>query len=154
MNYQSIVEEINSIQGKNCFRVAEVSSIEYLETLRLSEEVLAFYRKHEPADIIEINEVRLLPISEIIEENDNYTPGYLLSPHGYCAIASTIYGDIYCIKTSEGEDQIVLASHDEISKGQELNELTQKVKIIGKSFYEFLDAFKGKRLVKSYYDIE
>jgi hypothetical protein len=78
----------------------------------------------------------------------------LLSPHGYCAIASTIYGDVYFVKTNENEDEIVLASHDEIYEGQEIGELTKGVKTTAKSFDEFLNAFKGKRLAKSYYDIE
>lgn len=154
MSFPDIVEQINSIQGKSCFSVAEVSSIEYLQKFRFSEDVLTFYRQHEPVEVIEINEIRLLPISEIKEENENYTPGYLLSPYGYCVVASTIYGDVYCIKTNEGEDEVILASHDEIYEGQEIGELTKGIKKTGKSFYEFLDSFKDKKLVKSYYDFD
>ena len=58
------------------------------------------------------------------------------------------------VKTNQDGDQIVLASHDEIDEGQEIGDLMRGVKEIGKSLYEFLDAFKSNKLVKSYYDIE
>ena len=153
MNYQSFAQEINTISGKNCFRVADSTSLKYLETLSLPKSLVEFYKHYEPSEIIEINGIRLLPISGIKEENENYTPGYLLSPHGYCAIASTLFGDVYFLKTKGNEDQIVLASHDEIHEGQQIEELTKRLKTVAKSFAEFLNAFKAEGLPQSYYDV-
>lgn len=154
MNYQSLVDEINSSMNEDCFRRADVSSIQYLEGLGLSKEILEFYREYEPAYVIEIEEIRLLPISEIMEENVNYTPGYLLSPHGYCAVASTIYGDIYCVKSEDNGDVVVLASHDEIYEGQEMEKLMLGVRGIEMNFFQFLNAFATGGLVKSFYDVK
>ncbi len=98
MDYATIVKEINVDQKQNCFKRPEQAEIQYLKNLELPNEVLDFYFNYNPIDTIELNDIRLLPISEIIEENTNYTPGFLLTPLGFCVIASTIEGDVYCIK--------------------------------------------------------
>ena len=77
MDYTSIVEQINSGQGRNCFKKPSQAEIDYLKSLELPEEVIGFYRDYTPIDIIEVNDVRLLPISEIIEDGID---GFLVRP--------------------------------------------------------------------------
>ena len=120
MDYKEIVRRINESEGIECFSKPNETEISYLKSLNLPKEVADFYVDNNPIDIIDINDVRLLPVSGIIEENTNYIPGYLLSPFGYSVIASTIEGDVYCIRYTANEYSIVLASHDEIYEGQEL----------------------------------
>ncbi len=122
-------------------------------TTQLPNEVLDFYFNYNPIDTIELNDIRLLPISEIIEENTNYTPGFLLTPLGFCVIASTIEGDVYCIKKELTDYKIVIASHDEIYEGQETEEILSGIKDVSKSFTDFLNSFVDRKLVASYYDL-
>src|SRR4051812_35828007 len=96
--YSKIIKNINDSIGQNCFTKPNATEIDYLQSLNLPEEVLAFYTRYNPIGFIEVNAIRLLPILDIIEENTNRTPGYLLTPLGYCVVASTIEGDVYCIR--------------------------------------------------------
>lgn len=153
MDYTTIVEEINVDQKQNCFKIPEQAEVEYLKTLNLPNEVLEFYFNYNPIDTIELNDIRLLPISEIIEENTNYTPGFLLTPLGFCVIASTIEGDVYCIKNELDDYKIVIGSHDEIYEGQEREEILSGTKEVSKRFIDFLNSFVERKLVASYYDI-
>jgi hypothetical protein len=154
MDYTSIVQQINVDQSRNCFKKPEQAEFDYLRSLNLPNEVLEFYSEYNPIDSIELNAIRLLPISEIIEENTNYTPGYLLTPLGFCVVASTIEGDVYCIKNEVTTYKIVLASHDEIYEGQETEEILSGTKEVSKSLTDFLNSFIEGKLVVSYYDLE
>lgn len=154
MDYISIVEHINVDQNRNCFKKPEQAEIEYLTSLNLPNEVLNFYTEYNPIDTIELNDIRLLPILEIIEENTNYTPGYLLTPLGFCVVATTIEGDVYCIKNQVTDYKIVIASHDEIYEGQETEEILSGTKEVSKTFTDFLNFFVEGKLVTSYYDFE
>jgi hypothetical protein len=95
-----------------------------------------------------------LPIAEIIEENTNYTPGYILTPLGFCVIASTIEGDVYCIRNTINDYSIVIAGHDEIYEGQSLEETLNGTKHVAKTLADFLNAFVEKKLVVSFYDLK
>ena len=154
MDYTPIVEQINIGQKRKCFEKPEQAEIDYLISLNLPNEVLDFYIEYNPIDTIELNNIRLLPISEIIEENTNYTPGFLLTPLGFFVVASTIEGDVYCIKKESNDYKIILASHDEIYEGQEAEEILSGTKEVSKSFSDFLNSFVERRLVASYYDLE
>gem|GEM_PF-1873688 len=154
MDYTSIVEQINVDQNRSCFKKPEQAELEYLRSLNLPNEVLNFYCDYNPIDTIELNDIRLLPISEIIAENTNYTPGYLLTPLGFCVIASTIEGDVYCIQNIVTDYKIVIASHDEIYEGQETEELLSATKEVSINFIDFLNSFIEGKLVVSYYDLE
>jgi hypothetical protein len=153
MDYTTIVEQINIDQKRNCFKIAEQAEIEYLTSLNLPHEVLNFYFEYNPIDTIELNDIRLLPISEIIEENTNYTPGFLLTPLGFCVVASTIEGDVYCIQKDLDDYRMVIASHDEIYEGQETEEILSGTKEVSKTFSDFLKSFVELKLVASYYDL-
>lgn len=154
MDYTSIVDKINSYTNGICFSSSDSTEIQYLIGLNLSQDILDFYRSFNPIDIIEINRIRLLPIKEIINENNDFTPGYLLTPLGCCVIASTDQGDVYCIRKSLNNYNIILASHDEISEGMQETEIFDSTRLITHSFYDFLKLFIEKKLVASYYDLE
>lgn len=151
-DYKSYTKRINELKNHDCFANAMESDILYLKTLKISDEIIDFYQENNPRDIIEINGIRLLPISEIMEENSNYTPGYILSPKGYYVIASTIYGDVYCIYFKNNELSISIASHDEID--DETENLKDKTIVITNSFSDFLERFIEGNLVRGYYDLE
>lgn len=154
MDYSQIIEEINTDLGFNCFKKPEETELSYLRGLNLPEEVLDFYSQYSPIDTIEINNIRLLPIDEIIEENTNYTPSYILTPLGFCAIASTIEGDVYCIRRTINNYSIVIASHDEIYEGQSVEETLNGTKQVAETLPDFLNAFVQQELVVSFYDLE
>ena len=154
MDYTSIVEKINNYTNGNSFRNSDSTEIHYLVELNLPQDILDFYRSFSPIDIIEINRIRLLPIKVIIDENNDYTPGYLLTPLGCCVIASTDQGDVYCIRKSLNNYNIILASHDEIFEGLHEKEIFDRTRLITHSFYDFLKLFIEKELAASYYDLE
>ncbi|WP_156885957.1 SMI1/KNR4 family protein [Rheinheimera baltica] len=68
----------------------------------------------EPSETAEVNGVRLYPVDELVGENTNYVPGANLSPKGYVVIATTEYGDAYCVDLNDemhGHHPLVLMSH-------------------------------------------
>ena len=154
MNYSEIIEKIKADSGFDCFRKPEQAELNYLKSLNLPGDVVNFYSQYSPVDTIEINKIRLLPIAEIINENTNYIPGYILSPLGFCVVASTIEGDVYCIRNSTNDYDIVIASHDEIYEGQSMDETLNGTKPITKTFGDFINAFVQQELVASFYDLE
>ena len=151
-NFNELVKKINEASNSNCFKRAEEKEISYLMNLNISDEIIDFYKGNNPKETIEINGIRFLTISEIIDENTNYTPGYILNPHGYCVIASTIFGDVYCIYNKNNEYSICIASHDEID--EETEYFQDKVIFITNSFQDFLHRFIEGQLVSEYYDLK
>lgn len=154
MDYTTIIEQINIARKQNCFKKSEQAEIDYLIAMGLPNEVLEFYFEYNPIAIIELNAIRLLPISLIIEENTEYTPGFLLTALGFCVIASTIEGDVYCIKKELNDYKIVIASHDEIYEGQETEEILSGTREVSKTFIDFLNSFVEQKLPAGYYDFE
>lgn len=154
MNYSHIVEQINNAKNYDCFKTPDEIELNYLTSLNLPDEVLNFYSEYVPINTIEIDNVRLLPIPVIIEENTNYTPGYILTLLGFCVVASTIEGDVYCIRKTTNNYFVVIASHDEIYEGQSMQEIVDGTKQVAKTFADFLNAFVQQELVVSFYDIE
>ncbi len=154
MDYSLIAEQINNNTNHNCFQVPNEIELKYLTNLNLPEEVLNFYSQYAPINTIEINNIRLLPISVIIDENTNYTPGYILTPLGFCVIASTIEGDVYCIHKTKNDYSILIASHDEIYEGLSLEEVMNGTRQVAKTFADFLNAFVQQKLVISFYDLD
>jgi len=154
MDYFLIVDQINNDKSHNCFKIPDETELNYLTSLNLPGEVLGFYSQYAPVDTIEINNIRLLPISAIIDENTNYTPGYILTPLGFCVIASTIDGDVYCIRKTTDNYFIVIASHDEIYEGLNTEEIMNGTTQVAKTFADFLNAFVRQELVASFYDFE
>jgi hypothetical protein len=154
MDYSLTVREINNIKGFDCFKKPEKKDLNYLISLNLPEDVLDFYSQYSPIGTIEINNIRFLPISEILAENTNYTPGYILKPLDFCVVATTIEGDVYCIRKTTTSYFIVIASHDEIYENQSLEEILSGTKKVAETFADFLKAFVRQDLVISFYDLE
>jgi hypothetical protein len=154
MDYSHIISEINNNKGFECFKKPEKTDLNYLMSLNLPDDVLDFYSQYSPIYTIEINNIRLLPISEIVEENANYTPGYILRPLNFCVIATTIEGDVYCIHNTTTTYSVIIASHDEISEEQSVDEIMNGIKQVSDTFINFLNAFVQQELVVSFYDIE
>jgi hypothetical protein len=84
--------------------------------LGVPEELLVFYKKRNPCDEMELGEIRLNSVEEIIEENTNYVPGYVICPLGYVVIATNIYGDAFCLNLNNvddyGQPEVVFVDHD------------------------------------------
>lgn len=158
--YQKEIEQIQSHLKANResidFQPATVPELNYLKGIVIPDSVLEFYRYANPSTYVEIGGVRVLPVVDLREENENAVPGYIISPFGFIVFASTVYGDAYCldiIKTNElGETPVVIASHDEIEEGMVETQIRIKVKRISNSFKEFLRKFLLEELPKNYYD--
>ena len=105
-NFEEIVKQIENelipyleaYEIEKCFKPASNNDLEYLNSLNLPDEILSFYTNNNPQEEFEINGIRLLPIESMKTENTMAIPGYVLSPLGYSAIASTNHGDVYFIK--------------------------------------------------------
>jgi len=151
IDYSIIIKRISGFRKYFSFTKATDSDILYLKGLNLSDDIIDFYKKYNPKNIFEINGIRLLSINKIKEENNDYTPGYILCPRGYCVIASTIFGDVYCVDTKTKENSIYIASHDEID--EEALELDNKIIFITDNFLDFLNKFVDGKLVKEFYDL-
>jgi len=154
MDYSQIVREIITRKGSNAFKTPEKAELNYLKSLNLPDEVLDFYSQYSPIATIEINNIRLLPISKILEENANYTPGYILRPLDFCVVATTFEGDVYCVRNTPDGYFMVIASHDEIYENQSVEEILSGTKKVAETFPEFLKAFMAEELVISFYDLE
>ena len=130
-------------------RPASDDGIRQLQTLGIPEDAIAFYREAEPAECAEIEKIRLLPITDVVEENTNYVPGAYIHPHGYVVFATTLYGDTYCFDlnsaTSPAMAPIVLLSHEMIGDDTTKEEVRKLAKKIAPDFPSFLEAFvRGK----------
>lgn len=154
MSYSHIAGKIQKKLGQKCFKLPNPTELSYLIKLNLPADVFDFYSCYSPIKTIEINNIRLLPVSEIIEENTNYTPGYILAPLGFCIVANTIEGDVYCIRKNTEGYFIVIASHDEIYEEQTPEEVLNATRRVAQTFQEFLSSFLEQKLKASFYDFE
>ena len=73
--FLKLVKSINRKVGNECFEELHNDEKEYLVSLKLPKDIEYFYRNYNPKDYIEINGIRLLPLSVIKEENTDYTQG-------------------------------------------------------------------------------
>ena len=134
------------------FRPASPADLEALRTLHLPEDILAFYRQAEPVKYAEIGKVRLWPITNILEENKDYVPGYYANSCGYVVFSTTIYGDAFCFDTRSAvyplNSAIVLIAHDLEPENDEIKreDLAKLAKPIAASFSDFLQAFVSEKL--------
>lgn len=134
------------------------SGTRYLETMGYPESVVVFFTNFDQRDEIEINGIRLSHSDSIKEENEDATPGYVISPLGYLNIGTTIYGDSYCLDTNtlnaNGSPVVVLASHDEIEEESTPEEIKKHIIKVTDSFEEFIDKLHKQELPSDYYDIK
>jgi len=127
-------------------RPASSEAIVQLQTLGLNGGVVDFYRRYEPAECAEIDDVRLWPISEVVAENRSYVPGANLVGHGFVVFATTVFGDAYCFDLSEDGPPVVLMSHEVNYESMSVAKIKALRKPIASNLDAFLDAFAAGSL--------
>ena len=136
----------------------DASGIEYMKSKGYPQPVIDFFRKLDIADeYLEINGVRINHSVDLMEENEDAVPGCAMLPFGYLNIASTKYGDVYCLdtntKNAAGEPVVVIASHEEISEDSTEEEIKESIIHTADSFTDFIDKFNKGELPSQYYDV-
>jgi hypothetical protein len=153
---QAIVDALTIAGERAEFRRAGRSDLKYLIDAGYPMAVCNFYRNAEPAMMLEINDVRLYPIADMKIENENAVPGCVIASLGYRVIGSTIIGDAYCIDLnsvdSDGQSNVVLASHDEIYEDASETEIRAGIAEVADTFREFLRRLAAADLPLSFYD--
>jgi len=133
------------------FRRADDADLFYLRSYPIPESVLNFYENAEPDDVVEIEDARLWPVSCLRLENEKMEPGNIVSPHGFFVIATTIFGDCYCIDLNKvkkkQEPTVVLACHDRQNDHATFSSVLENMKLVAKSFPEFLTLFSKGKLI-------
>jgi len=102
---------------------------------------LAFYGSYEPASLAEIGKVRLWPISEVLDENRDYVPGYALQPLGLVVFATTLFGDTYCLDVNEPGCPVVLMSHELDFEEMSAEQVKSLRKRVAANLDDFLERF-------------
>jgi hypothetical protein len=141
MNLKKITDDIASIL-KEDFKKPSVEDIKKLESIKLPNYFIEFIKIIEPQSRVFLGDVRLLPIQEIIEENEDYVPGADVYPSGFTVFASSISGDAYCFNMNEinklGEHDIYFVDHDEDFSEATPDSIKQITEFISSSFEEFI----------------
>ena len=86
-DYTVIINKITKDTGI-VFRPASPESIVQLNGLGLPEPVVRFYRKFEPTSCG--GQVRIWPVTQMLEENRTLAPGAYTAPHGYVVGSSAV----------------------------------------------------------------
>ena len=145
-----------SRQEEDEFGPAGPDSIAYLESAGYPGSVIQHFRSSEPRDWVEVNGVRMYPVSHIREENEQAIPGYVVRPMGYLNIGSTDVGDTYCVdlntRNDKGEPAVVLVSHEEVRDDSSPDDVSAAMIKIADSFGEFLSRFKSGDLPSQYFE--
>jgi len=140
----SIVDRIKEKTGAQ-FRAAARQELEQLRALHMPPELIEFYNDAAPVKMVEIERVRLLPVSDLVVENPDAVPGYYAMPCGYSVFASNDFGDAYCLDTrsSKTSKPVVLIAHDLEPENDEMEreDLEKLVKPIVPDLQSFLEAF-------------
>lgn len=155
--FSQVIKKLSVTENK-IYKKADKKDMVYLKSSKYPDCVLEFYNHKELQECIDINGARLWPIKNLKEENEDYTPGYIIYDLGYRVIGTTINGDVYCLDinqmNNDGQPIIFIASHDEIYEGLSNDEITSKIVKIADSFNEFLQKFIEETLPIDYYDVE
>ena len=126
-------------------RSASKDQIRELIDLGVPEDAIDFYREAEPASCAEIEDIRLWPISDVLEENTKFVPGCYVRPHGYIVFATTIFGDTYCFDLNSAPSTatapIALLSHEIFDETTTKEQVSPVAKRIAPDLAAFLRAF-------------
>lgn len=114
-------------------------------------DLIEFYSSSAPIRMVEIERVRLWPVSDLIVENKDAVPGYYAMPCGYSVFASNDCGDAYCFDTLRAYGNsapVVLIAHDLEPEDDKMvrEELSKLAKPIADSFAQFLEGFAAASL--------
>jgi len=124
--------------------------------MRYPESVIRYFTAVGTDGYEEINQVRMYPIADIRQENEDAIPGYVVCPLGYLNVASTVTGDCFCVdlnvRNSADEPRIVLVSHDEADENCPPDEIPTRMVKVADSFDEFIKRFRAGQLPSDYYD--
>jgi len=131
-------------------RPAELPDLNRLRALGVPDEVFEFYSKFEPAECAEIAHVRLWPIKQVLEENENYVPGCDLRPLGFIVLATNDCGDAYCIDMKELGLPLAIMSHEVAFSDLPPTQVRAEFrKVVAANFQEFLERFAAGTLDRS-----
>ena len=141
----SIVDQIKQKTGVQ-FRAATRQELEQLRALRMPPDLIEFYSNSAPVELVEIERVRLWPVSDLVVENKDAVPGYYSMPCGYSVFASNDSGDAYCFDTfgaSGATARVVLIAHDLEPEDDRMvrEDLAKLTKPIADNFAQFLEGF-------------
>jgi hypothetical protein len=151
MTIKSLRKKLALVDGGG-LRSAAPDDIQRVIEAGFPSELIDFYRENEPGpDRVEIKQ-RIWSIKRAIEENEEYTPGYIISKYGYIVFASNMCGDAYCVDlnstTSQGSHPIVLFPHDVFEEGMSTHEIQKYRLEVATSLADFLDKFTNETLVE------
>jgi hypothetical protein len=101
-----------------------------------------FFRRHSPEQIIS-GQVRLYPLSHVLEENRDLLPGCYASEFGYWTIATSYGGEAYCATAaaSDADCRVVILSHAVVDEETTEAEFARIAKPVAVSLADFLDQF-------------
>jgi hypothetical protein len=151
MTLEDIAHAI-ATNSKVPLRPASQADLEAVRALQLPPDVLAFYERSEPARLIELDRVRIFPIRKILDENHDYVPGADLYPHGYVVLATTLYGDTYCLDLNEPGFPVIIMTHEIIFEGMAAQEIKKYRRQVAGDFRQFLEHFVAGTLeIEPYY---
>lgn len=146
-----IKKKLSAHNEQVAFRPAGEADLFYLKSCHIPESVLNFYEYAEPDDVVEVEDARMWPISCLKLENEKMEPGNLVYPLGYFVIATTIFGDCYCMdlnkQTKKEEPPVVIVYHDRQNDHASLKTILENMKTVAKSFHEFLTLFSKGKLI-------
>lgn len=144
MDHASAVQRIAQLTGIE-FGPANGEGLAVLTQLGAPESLLRFYRNFEPQREAEVGKVRMLPVSDVVVENNDAVPGVDLRPHGFVTFATTIYGDVYCFdtsaNTSKADAPVVIMTHEVIFEGLEREAVMSARKTVATGFDDWLTQF-------------
>lgn len=148
MDHSKIASKI-SRKARVALHPASALDVMRLKRLRLPQTVISFFSIFEPSETAEIDGVRLSPVDGVIGENTDYVPGANLSPKGYVVIATTEYGDAYCVDLNvelDGHHPIILMSHEVDWQDLSDEEIKSSRTVVASSFEQFLEFFASGKL--------
>jgi hypothetical protein len=125
------------------FDAAEEDDLRSLSQLGMPESVIEFYREHSPIETLDIGNLRIWAIPQLLEENQNYSPGAEVHELGYIIIAGNRTGDLFCLDLGPGGDDdppvVVRLPHDVQVGSQDRNLVEGQATAVSDSFDEFLE---------------
>ena len=148
MTYEQIAEQLArafECEVDDILTPAEETDIDSLAQLGLPPSVIDFYREHAPIETLDLGDVRFWSIPQLIEENQNYSPGAEVHDLGYVVIAANRKGDVYCLDLGISGDEdlpaVVFLPNDVRVGSRDRNLVEGQAKPVADTFDDFLEQF-------------
>ena len=159
IRYQEQVaqKDFSSKRFRVQLRPASPSDLEYLKSRSYPESICQFYARGEPSYSVNINLLRLPPVSVLREFNENKNIGKLLCPLGYRIVLPS--EDFYCIQIDpdgiQDDSPVFLVDHLVESVENLAREVVEEYSIkIADNYKDFLNKFLRGRLPGQIYDLD